>query len=458
MYNHIALESLIQRCRSRLYNDLVSVYQKSFDALYDSPGASDDYVLDVLNNLDLETQLMNTINFHLGEMIFGIKIYKCKLPSIQMILKEFQTKSIKRATERMTAYGVSQSITKLYDDKSGTIKPSEDLGVSIKGGIVIPTSFWRYRNTDNSFYFTAEELAAFTMHEIGHIDYCLQSFGRANFRIQYASDIIDYIKTHPDNEIVLKTIDALRKTKDLHKDWLVVLNAAEKYFKNNKSTKLTEEYLEAVSVVALVVMSSVASKNRDFVENLLLNKTEGLATKILSADKERSSDEFSSRNGAYSALANGLFKLEKINTVDSHVMANIYGLSGLYTAVTFLDNFVDTFMINAEDISNGYDSIVRRMELLAQTAKHAFKDDTLPEDIRRDLHTQIKEIESYVAQYNKIPHRQIRATLFKWKNTVLSLGRLVLLPINTRTLSDYSKLQDSTRDLSRNPLYYLVNK
>jgi Asp-tRNA(Asn)/Glu-tRNA(Gln) amidotransferase C subunit len=458
MNRHIGLESLIQRGRSALYTEMVSLFQNTQDALYEAPGASDDYILDSLNRLGFSKKLKEVINRHTGNLVYGVKLIPTNNPHLECFIKLAEDKkNKKKKVVTLTPASVITSISNLYDPRTSKMDNTSSIGLAIQGGLVIATVFWRLRNTDNSFYFTSEELSATILHEIGHIDYCIRSVARASQRTQDASDIVEYIKTTPDKDAVLLTIKGLLSNPDLNKQNRDILTISAKYFERSNNT-LNDEYLEAVSTVCMMVMMTLAEEDRGLAQAIIPGKSERMYTKSISADKERSSDEYSSRHGTYGALSSALFKLEKLYTKDGNLYQDMYSSISLYTTVSILSQFAYTFHINAEDICNGYDPLIRRIEIIAQTAKHAFKDPNLPEDVREDLKNQINEINKYIEEYKKIPHRQIRATIFTWKKNIISFGRLIAFPINTRMREDYSRLQDSTRDLSRNPLYYLTRK
>jgi len=122
MSEYIALESLLQRGRSSLYIDLVSLYQESFDALYDAPGTTNDYIVDKLKSIGFTTRLVKTINKHLGDLIVGTYVTKTTIPNLHCF-----TGTISRSKHRnkpITHGSLVERINKVYNNKMLTTELS----------------------------------------------------------------------------------------------------------------------------------------------------------------------------------------------------------------------------------------------------------------------------------------------------------------------------------------------
>jgi hypothetical protein len=456
MSEYIALESLLQRGRSSLYIDLVSLYQESFDALYDAPGTTNDYIVDKLKSIGFTTRLVKTINKHLGDLIVGTYVTKTTIPNLHCF-----TGTISRSKHRnkpITHGSLVERINKVYNNKTGVFDYNTDAHDRVVGKIAVSTAFWKLRNTDNTYYFTAEELAAATLHEIGHIDYYIRTMDRVSSRLQDASDIAEYISTHSDTKDVLLLIEALKKSPDLDSSWLKVLGTIEKYFSTSNSRDRDDEYNEALSTISTIVTSDMSSYTKQAIDSLELTKSNTKQTLISVVDKERSSDEYSFRHGTYSALSSFFLKTGKLSTKDIDVYYRLFSDGNTSTILKLLEQFLFTFGIHAEDIANGYDSDIRRMELAVETAKHAFSDEDLPDDVKSDIKQQIAEIDQYLHEYKAIPHRELRKKIYDWKENIVKFGRVITLPFSTRLGKDYETLQNHIRSLSRHSLNYLAKK
>jgi hypothetical protein len=181
-------------------------------------------------------------------------------------------------------------------------------------------------------------------------------------------------------------------------------------------------------------------------------------TRLYEVDSERSADEFAARNGAYAPLISALKKMADFEDTESSVYVKQFMWVFPGVIFSFLMKFSSLFKISGEDISFGYDPIVRRLELIAQTAKHAFSNTDLPQHVKEDIFSQIKEIEMYIKEREMSPYRIVRKNIKVWKDEFSKFGRIIISPLHSRLGGDYRRLQDANRNLGRHSLYYLSDK
>lgn len=456
MVSSIALESLVQRGRSALYIDLVSLYQESQDALREAYKASPAQINMGLKNIDFVERLKTTVRKHTGMVLAKVVIDERREPNAYATIIESATTSKALRAGTVTYGMVMEKIDRYYNDRTAQLSmPTVDTPLGFVFGIA--TAFWAMRNEDKSYYFTPDECAAITLHEIGHFDHWIRTGFRVYERTLDAADIVNYIKATPDKEVILAILDKIQKSKHIDKSWDKIIKATYEYFRTTNSFD-DPLYVEALSTLTVLMEAELANFSLPLF-NMFYNGDKGrVTTRLHDIDSERSADEFASRNGAYSAMTSALSKLERIRSSDATLLMKQFMWTPPALVVGLLLKLHTIFDVAAEDIAQGYDPLLRRLELITQTAKHAFADANLPENIKDDIKRQIRESEGYIAGYRSSMHRQFRAKLKEWKDNVGKFGRILSSPIHNRLSGDYERLQDSTRSLSRNPLYYLAQK
>lgn len=459
MDSQIATEALLQRGRTPLYQDLVDLYQETQDALRDLKNASPAKYNLQLKYLDYPKKLKAIIKNHMGLSVTKVDLVESKLPTafatfdISNVVVEQLEEGRKRFSNLM------DKITNVYNSRSASAQTNPTLDFGFRFGI--STGFWSMRNKDNSFFFTAEEIAASTLHEIGHFDYWVRTMSQPVARLLDASDIIDYVKTKSDRKTLMIILNQLRTSKYLDKSWRDVLEVTTRYFKN--TVEYTEPtYSEAITTLETLIVSELSSRSVVDLNVLTiwglkdLNQTTDTA--LYKTDSERNADEFASRNGAYSALASVLKKISEFNLTNNYFYIKQFMWSSPGVVVDLLARFTTLLKIGAEDVSFGHDPIIRRLELITQTAKHAFSDSDLPPEVKKDISRQIKDVEDYIAHREKSSYRIVRKQIKEWKDSVSRLGRIVISPVHSRLPGDYRRLQDANRNLGRHSLYYLAQK
>lgn len=459
MDSQIATEALLQRGRTPLYNDLVDLYQETQDALRDLKNASPAKYNLQLKYINYPKKLKAIIKTHMGLFLTKVEIVESKSVNAFATF-DVSSKVISQLEKGKRSFvNMIDKISNVYDSRKAFAatesRPDFGFWFGINSGM------WSMRNKDNSFFFTAEEMASLTLHEFGHFDHWIRTMSLPVSKILDASDIINYVKTDPDNATILIILSKLRSSKYLDKSWKDALDVTTKYFKDNKDSS-DPMYKEAIATLETLIISDVSSRSISDINTLTIfgyfDVVQTPHTTIHELDSERSADDFASRNGAYAALASVLRKIDSFNDVNSHFYVKQFMWSFPGIIVSLLMKFSAVLDVSAEDVSFGYDPMIRRLELIAQTAKHAFSDQDLPVEVRNDINQQIKDVESYIKQREKSPYRVFRKQIKMWKDSISRLGRIVVSPMHSRLPGDYRRLQDANRNLGRHSLYYLAQK
>ena len=459
--DEVGLEALLQRGRTPLYNDLVSLYQETQNALYGLKNASGAQYNLKLKSTGFVKSLKDIAKKHMGINIAQVDIMETRTPNAYATILVPGSIGQMLTNQKKSFSSVLDSIRAVYDDREGrVVDPTYE---QVEFGFVfgISVAFWAIRKPDGSFYFSPDEVAAVTIHEIGHFDHWIRTLGRPVFRLLDASDILTYIRKDPDRAVILTLLDKLKKSKHLDPSWKVVLKPTDAYFRNN-DTYTDPEYKRNLSAVEMLIGAELARTTVvEFTRMTMAGSSLGtkeVTSALHGIDTERNADEFSVRNGAYSALAAALTKSNKFADESSSALTHLFLWSAPAYSISWFMKFKAVFDVGAEDMVFGYDSITRRLELMAQTAKHAFSDAALSPTVKEDIRQQIKEIESYVAAREKSNYRIIRKRLHEWKTSIGKFGRVIASPIENRMHADYGRLQNANRDLGRHSLYYLAQK
>jgi hypothetical protein len=458
MRDSMALESLTQRGRSPFYNELVSLYQESQDAVSELPNASNGDVTLTLRSIHFKERLRAIVQKHMGIVLDNVVVNETTKANLMCLVGTSDTTSERKKNHEATAGMMVEEINRLYNDKTGYLDQSSATGpLPYRMSFMVTTSMWLMKDDHGQFFFSADELAAASLHELGHIDHFIRAGRRVYGRTLDAAEIVDYVQVHPDRELILYLIAKLKQSKYLSQDYAHMLKITEDYFRTNNAID-DPFYMESLTTLLAVVVAERAAWQLSIFNNLLGSGRDRVGTNNHMVESERSADEFAVRHGAYKSLLTMVAKYQSLGEDKHYVYGRLSRSASVSLVIGLCKHFTSMFKMGAEEVNQGYDPIMRRLELMVQTAKHAFSDPGLPSDVKSELHEQIQQCEEYLTQYKSAPHRRARAQFKTWKDNVLKLGRLVSAPFQNRLTGDYERLQNATRSLSRHPLYYLANK
>lgn len=446
----VGTESLVNRGKSPFFHALVSLYQESQIALQDAYTCSDEVVY-ALKEFQFQKKLKALIlqqNFP----IHSVSLFQRREVNMMAIV------TVEKPSIKTTPLGMHMSVWReVYNDRTGRIDIDLPKNTPITFKIAINVGCWLTRLPDKSYYCTPDELAALTLHELGHVDHWIRTVGRVSRATLDASDMIDYIQSQPPVEDILKIIALVEASPYLDKSWIKTLHATKAYFETSNNAT-DPAYWEALSALTLAVTAMCSQVTLRAVNTLQIFDTSKVKSATLHVDAERSADDFSARHGATAALVSALVKLENQSAKAITLYDALSETQDASLATQLFAQFKARLDFSPEVMTNGYDPLILRLQLIVETAKHAFHDADLPEDAATDLKQQITDAEQYIKSYENQSYRKTRAQIKQWLDRVSVLGRLVTSPFQDRLEGDYTHLQDATRSLSRHPLYYLAKK
>ncbi len=453
MEKMIASESLVQRGRSALFNDLVSLCQSSQEALLEASNSSLK-VLSGLRKIGFTQALMTLIKKHMNINLTRIDIDEESFPNAMCVLyaTNFFDKTV--TNKKQTIGQVFEKIHALYDDKEGYLQKTLDKKSPVLFYLYITTGWWTTKQ-EGRYFLKPEEMAAIILHELGHVDHYIRQVQRVYYRMMDAHDLIDYTLEYPSRDVIQTIIDKLKTSSLLNKQWRDVLTTTEQYF-NHHSNPEDPSYLEALSALSALVTAEAAWYNlSSFWGNIVFPISDEIITDITHVDIERSADEFASRNGAYEALSTALTKIYSLIDKNSYLYYKQFLWSAPAAIMASLQKFKALFEVSGEEITGTYDPLIRRLELIVETGKHAYGQINLPSHIQQDIRNQLKQCETYIKEYRSTNRYKMRQKIINWLNVVGKTNRLIFAPFHNRLIKDYERLQQATRSIARNPFYYL---
>lgn len=458
MQTKMGLESLVQRGKSAFFLEMTDLYQQSFDALRDHPKLSQEEVFFTLHRMGFEELLKTLVKKHMGITLSMVDIVESPSPNMFATVTTNRTYMKSEKARNKTPGMMMEEINRFYNDRKGRLEVDTTQPLPFKFKIILNTALWMIEDKRLSPFYTAEELAAATLHELGHVDHFVRVAFRIQERIIDAADIIDYTTKAPDKDVILSLITQLKTSPYLDKSWAGVLVATEKYFKTSNSQD-DPAHWEALSTLSTLVTADVAGRNvAAFTELSGHRINDQVGTKLTIVDPERTADEFASRNGANRALIEMIAKSNQLATTKTDFVLRQFLWYTPSLILGQLVSFATTFNVFATDVAGGYDHIMRRLELINETAKHTLHDASLPDSVKSDILQQIAESDRYIRDYGSSDHIRIRSSIKTWKDNVSKFGRLLFSPVQNRLIEDYARLQNANRSLARHPLYYLAKK
>lgn len=457
MYNNkIALESFLQRGKSDLFVNLTSLCENAIDLVRSLESEDLKHITDVVSRSSFRKDLKNILTSHLGTTFSFVKLFGSK--NINMGMMYFnRLKQASKFDKKSTANMSVANVRKYFDDKTFTINQKDFSSQYIGFGIFLNVAFFSIKNADGSYMFTAEEVASGLLHELGHIDYLLRTEYKCKKILQDSSDIVTLVSQSPDLETIQEVLNKLNQSSRITDDWKPVLKTVTEYF-GSKPNEIDPVYIEAINSLILLTSFDVSIKLNKYITDEFLQITNRIQSDVFTVDEERSADEFSSRNGAYAALTSFLAKADNYHYSlknPKYTFNKSFIVESIIHSMTY---FANIFSISLDEINPNYDPTLRRMMLVVETAKHAFHDPDLDEETKTYIKDQIMEAEVYIKSFKDQKHLKIRRELNQWKKNIAAVGRVIVLPFRSRLLSDYNRLQEANRSLSRHSLYYVAEK
>lgn len=362
----------------------------------------------------------------------------------------------------------------------------------------------------NFEYFTAEEITAITMHEIGHMMSMVEHCGDMFFRVAMRSALIkSFVKTAPISEKIKLMRDILKdpeagSTMAAHSSMSAKLigsllktaqNMADSFDQHKSDNRndssiqfwstIVNFFLNIVIISFLVIGAFYApfhiliyglfanlmmSFNRDFMQRGGENDpkySDFMANKNTGFQWERWADEYVTRYGYGSHLASGLNKLMTAMSSASMISTNAKGAdnwirnSWVPLAINYIISGFWSIALggNLDDGCGVYESQVDRLKRILQDTANVFKKLDLPPDA---TNAYLEEYEKCYAQLNDINigrrcghlYALIHRCIMSFVDPV-QLGNRIL---RGNIKAEYAQLANDIDDIKANPLFYNASK
>lgn len=428
------------------------------DALRNVRSSKSAVLANALNNqVGFPKKLIACVFEHMGIRLTRVAVSKSWQPNAMAVMGATNS-GVRAIRSNLTTFAdILSKINEVYDDRTATLKEDRMKESHFVFQLEVTSAFWGIRDGAGDYVYTADEVASVILHELGHFDHWIRVGLRGYRRIIDAGDIIDYVKQSPDPETIAALLEKLNKSPYIGNSWQPILKAVNQYFAGNPN-QVEERYLEAISSMCILVEAEFSTRMLRIIGTALPLKLDRRESLSIEVDAERSADEFAARNGAYEAHVKAFTKMYNEDNGAAYRTLRQFLWSGPALSLLYLNRFFSAFHIGAEDVAFGYDPLFRRLGLTIQAAKHAFSDADLSDSAKQDIHQQIVSAEEYLKAVASTPRRKIRLQIKSWVEAVGKMGRIVGSPIHSRQMGDYWRLQNATRDLSRNPLHYIAQR
>jgi hypothetical protein len=345
-------------------------------------------------------------------------------------------------------------VAKQYNHRTGAYASLRDVSKYMKFSLMVTSGLLGLTNAEDVPFLTAEEVAAVILHEIGHFDHFIRTLFRTTTIVLDACDVLNRTAANHDlasARTLLHEIDRGR----LPGDWRKIYDKVEAYFAGPSADPNDSQFVEALDVLILIYRKSNGLLIKSLWAPWILSHGDRFSTNNEAVDAERSADEFSARNGAYSALIGALAKMRD----DTDLRRRSVHMTFVPLAVwSILDRIGKSMAVFTNDSDGVYDGFIPRLRMIADTAKHAMHDPDLPKDVKSDIAAQVEEAELRLKELTSAPYRRTQEALRKLIGTLGAGASALLLPFEYRVVKDTERLQTATRDISRNSLYYLADK
>lgn len=469
-----SLESVAFQTKSEFYPDVIAAVRHALDAVAKLQVRTPARIVNAINGSLFQTALRDAVKKHLNydlthvyltpawEPMLGVlnTIQKTKKFDIDRDIRSIATGTgngkespsfLLKKTFAAISEGVSAS-TGAIDDKYAPY---------VMCRLVIAAGLFCVSEHSDMDPFTSEEIAAFILHEMGHVVDMADICGWFTYRSALIKETLDAfdVDAAPSQESIKDLVLVLReklKTLPASKDVVAmgrVLDAADKALVNPLPDEIRDKIEQSLKVVTSSIIVRVAADE----DNVIAPKDgDVVITKNMKAYRERTADEFAVKYGAGPALMSGLKKLlvysdlKRIRaTVDT--LAVIRAMVYYHNALQYMGAVLD---MQACTISDGYDSNVDRLRKNIETLYGVFKDVALPPDVSAECIKQVKEMQAEFEAYVNMTHvRQREAIFTALRGFFVGLTRVVLIGGNTVD-SDYRNLYNLTEQLIKNPMHY----
>ena len=433
----IAAESLLNQGYSAFYKDLVDVFTQVEDALKQAENPDYLNVVSAWQTSDVETKVIEIVKRYTGFTLTQVKLMKSKGPNAFILWKN--TWSSKTVPQAMIA-----SMERLYDDKTGLLKDSAKQKLP---RLVLTLTHGLFNG------FTSVEIASIILHEVGHIDYTVRFERLSQHTLVDTSNILTGLNGNPsvdDIRAIVKII--VQNTNKIPKPYLPAVQSIARYVDKPINVK-DAQFLETVSTLAMLIQLTAGAKIISRLQLSIVLKPDHFSTDQKFLDEEANADDYAVRQGAGPGLTSAM---AKIHTTNRKVGLDITAVKDSYQFTQWMDNYRKAVGHHIEDVVPIYYPYIQRIEVICQTAMHAFSQSDLSDEVIADLKHQITYMKAYIDGYYSVHRRDTRQAVQRWRNALTTLKHAVFYTTNNLLREQYNQLQQDTRNLSRHGLYYLA--
>ena len=337
--------------------------------------------------------------------------------------------------------------------------------------------------------FTAEELAAIYLHEIGHVLTVVERSNHLYSVVLRETKHIQSIKNNPDKKKAFEefvqtakpTLTELKENKKLDPklaDTMLKVLDTGTYLLEQEGENIIFPIIGFVFVFIehLLVLISTIIINvylmfllGELIEGLtgeFAYGTDGLKSSDLAKSKhnlyqlERLADEYVSRHGMDGHLSSGLNKINdlfKFMAISGNSCLTSYNKSKTYYLYLCVITKLHALLGGTLCFTHNYEPQLSRLERLAQNARAAFKNDL-----------NLKQLDFYINNYEKI-QREIKVCktkytsrtadfIYKYLIQYIQPTHVLASLLTARSFNDHEKQQKLLDELINNELYFISAK
>lgn len=498
-----AMERIQFQKESALFKDLTKAYQNTLDALdkhFGERKASSEEILRALEKTNMIKDVQDAAYKHLN---VHVQVIPIDIPSPNMFMLTNMKKNPELLQEymrradlsegRKTQYrSPSQAANDIIRELGQTIDINKGTYPSAVGSVLynqkigIATGFFNKHNPSREIEpFTAKELAAVTLHELGHIILIPYDAQKTYRSATIIHDAFDYLRS--DNvskkEREKATMDIADKITDIYskknahytgltpKDAAETENAVSNFKQAMMSPTLFFGGFGIVSVLViflqfalLFIIGSFFYRMYKYIrkeiegghESLKSLSDEGKSYKDGTAH-ERSADEFATRHGAGLHLVSAFYKIDQSIFLENHngtayPSISISTTSAMDWVLMIMPRIILSSKMEASSFFP-YETSSKRIKRVLETNMAFFKQTNIPKAILKDWIEDTQNLKKKIEEMEKKPYIKYHAAMTRVIKK-LSIYHTIDTFKDANLKDDLDILQDATSGLIRNPFYY----
>lgn len=310
--------------------------------------------------------------------------------------------------------------------------------------------------------FTAEELAAVILHEIGHTVDFVRTLAQKFQSTMVVDDIVDYLKSPPKDDAELRGRVAV--IKDLFEDdaenrkygeGLVAVSYVIGFL------SLGLGYIPVVgfilSILTYIFSAIMASK----IDSVIYAKlSDIMMTPALAVRHERQADNFATRMGAGKPLLSALAKLHYV--MEAGRYKYLPEEKGRANLINVMFNVVKVSLASLShhslEYTSEYDPIIIRLKRIIMTNYAAINSSSVPESIKEALTQDTIQMKAELEKYDSARYVKTRTAIWKFFGIFKTAASVPLRVIMSTANTEYAKLQNTTDELVENSLGYQAQR